>query len=64
MMDQEMRDQLEKKVIETCSDSDGFFSPIFAIPKKDGGWRPIINLKVLNQYLNTRLFKMENSEIF
>ena len=30
------------------------------VPKKDGGWRPIINLKRLNQFLFTTHFKMES----
>ena len=37
----------------------GFYSQLFAVPKKDGGWRPIINLKSLNAYLMTPHFKME-----
>ena len=38
----------------------GFYSPLFVVPKKDGGWRPIINLKRLNQFLCTTHFKMES----
>ena len=60
VMDQEIHDLLGKEVIEACLDSDGFFSPVFIVPKKDGGWRPIINLKALNQFLRTQHFKMEN----
>ena len=60
VMDQEVHDLMKKEVIEVCLDLDGFFSPIFIVPKKDGGWRPIINLKALNQYLNTQHFKMES----
>ena len=33
--------------VETGMDRDGFLSSIFLIPKKDGGHRPIINLKRL-----------------
>ena len=43
-MDQEVHDLLKKEVINLFSDLDGFFSPIFIVPKKDGGWRPIINI--------------------
>ena len=32
---------------------------MFIVPKKDGGWRPIINLKRLNSYLEVPHFKME-----
>ena len=59
-MDQEVHDFLGKEVIETCSGLDGFFSPVFIVPKKDGWWQAIINLKALNKYLNTQHFKMEN----
>ena len=38
---------------------DGFLSSIFLVPKKDGGLRPIINLKRLNDYVPHRHFKME-----
>ena len=40
------------------SASDGFFSSIFVVPKKDGGWRPVINLKALNHSIPH--FKMES----
>ena len=32
----------------------------FIIPKEDGGWRTIINLKTLNRYLRVQHFKMES----
>ncbi len=32
---------------------------MFLVPKKDGKQRPVINLKVLNQYVQTYHFKME-----
>ncbi len=37
----------------------GFYSTLFLVPKKDGRQRPIINLKALNQYVQTYHFKME-----
>ncbi len=36
-----------------------FLSSLFVIPKKSGGFRPVINLKGLNQYVVHRHFKME-----
>ena len=37
----------------------GFVSTIFLVQKKDGGTRPIINLRELNQHLVYEHFKME-----
>jgi len=58
-LDKEIRDMLDKKAISKCWDREGFFSSVFLVPKKDKGWRPIINLKALNQYLKVQHFKME-----
>ena len=55
----EVQDLLEKEAIERISDPGGFYSPLFVVPKKDGGWHPIINLKQLNHFLDTTHFKME-----
>ena len=38
---------------------EGFHSTLFLVPKKDGGQRPVINLKPLNEFVETRHFKME-----
>ena len=37
----------------------GFYSSLFLVPKKDGGVRPVINLKSLNEYVVPQHFKME-----
>ena len=37
----------------------GFLSTLFLVPKKDGGQRPVINLKSLNSFVNAPHFKME-----
>ena len=37
----------------------GFFSTLFLVPKKDGGQRPVINLKALNNFVRAPHFKME-----
>lgn len=34
-------------------------STVFLVPKKDGSQRPVINLKKLNEYVQTEHFKME-----
>ena len=37
----------------------GFYSNLFLVPKKDGGQRPVINLKALNEFVQMQHFKME-----
>ena len=34
-------------------------SQLFLVPKKDGGQRPVINLRALNKYIQVDHFKME-----
>ena len=36
-----------------------FYSVLFLVPKKNGQMRPVINLKALNQWVETPHFKME-----
>jgi len=36
-----------------------FFAHLFVVPKKNGGWRPVIDLSVLNRFLTVPKFKME-----
>lgn len=36
-----------------------FISPLFVVPKADGKWRVIFNLKALNQFVATDHFRME-----
>jgi hypothetical protein len=61
--DQEVKALLAKgavvEVPETEKDRKGFISNMFAIPKKLGGMRPILNLKCLNRFIVYQQFKME-----
>ena len=41
-------------------DGEGFTSPVFLVPKSDGSWRLVFNLKSLNTHVVTRHFKMES----
>ena len=60
ILELEVRNLLQKRAIEECHDQGGFYSSLFIVPKKDGGWRTIINLKNLNRYLRVQHFKMES----
>ena len=49
-----------KGAIQVVSPMEGeLISPIFLVPKKDGGSRPVINLKRLNSHIVYQHFKME-----
>ena len=58
---QEMENLAAKEAIwPVPDDREGYTSPIFLVPKSDGLWHPVINLKSLNRYVVTRHFKMES----
>ena len=60
-LDQEILDLLNKGAVENVESGElGFASPMFVVPKKGGKWRPIINLKFLNQFVEKLHFKMED----
>ena len=46
-------------VEEVCDGSPGFYSRLFLVPKKNGEWRPVIDLSALNQYMSPPHFQME-----
>jgi hypothetical protein len=61
--DKEVEDLIRKRAItEVVDGSEGFVCSLFVIPKKSGGFRPIINLKPLNRFIRYEHFKMENLE--
>ena len=39
---------------------EGWLSNVFLVPKKDGGFRMILNLKPLNQFIRYQKFKMDH----
>ena len=60
LIDVEVQDMLQKgAIIEVLPCKDQILSPVFLVPKKDGGNRPVIILKKLNQYIEYQHFKME-----
>ena len=38
----------------------GFYSTLFLVPKKDGGQKPVVSLKALNEFVTVPHFKMES----
>ena len=56
----EIQSLLQKQAICQISVSTkGFYFNMFTVPKKDGGQRPVINLKHLNKFVKSEHFKME-----
>ncbi|XDV43566.1 hypothetical protein PO909_012030 [Leuciscus waleckii] len=61
VMRAEVATLLAKGAIETVPPAEmksGFYSPYFIVPKKSGGLRPILDLRVLNRSLHRLPFKM------
>ena len=56
---EEIQELLQKGVVTRVETQDGFYSTLFLVPKKDGGQRPVINLKALNGFVQNHHFKME-----
>ena len=50
---------LRKGVIKRTQPAQGEFLSKFLVEKKDGGYRPVINLRMLNQFISFLHFKME-----
>ena len=62
---EEVQSLLEKHAIEHVpkdQEGQGYYSTFFIVPKKDGGFRPILNLRELNTYLKVPHFKMETQK--
>ncbi len=61
VLQQELSSLLQKRAIEEVPQSEverGFFSRYFLVPKRDGGLRPILDLRRLNLSLYKGKFKM------
>jgi hypothetical protein len=60
VLENEILELIKKDAIEEVDPlSLGYYSTFFVVPKKDGGFRPILNLKPLNRYVQYQKFKME-----
>lgn len=47
-------------IVQSNEEAGQFLSTIFTVPKQDGSRRPIINLKLLNEFVENPHFKMES----
>ncbi len=61
VLEQEVSSLLRKEAIEVVPPLDresGFYSRYFVVPKKDGGLRPILDLRLLNRSVSHLKFRM------
>ena len=57
---QEIEGMLAKGALEIARDpGPGFYSRLFLVEKASGGWRPVIDLSRLNEFVHLTPFKME-----
>ena len=62
LLQTEVKSMLDKHAIElvsSCHPKGGYFSRLFLVRKKSGGWRPVIDLSRLNRHVISPHFKME-----
>ena len=65
-MHREVTALLDKGAIEEVNPlslTPGFYSRIFLVPKKDGGFRPVFDLKALNAFVVKEKFKMTTPRV-
>jgi len=61
LVEEEVQKLLRKGAIKAVPNCPGqFLSRIFLEPKKDGSFRPVVNLRPLNQFIESLHFKMES----
>ena len=59
-LQQEVKELLAKGALEIARDpGPGFYSRLFLVEKASGGWRPVIDLSYLNEFVQLTRFKME-----
>ena len=55
---------MAKGVLELVSDPDtGFYSRLFLVEKSSGGWRPVIDISPLNEFVRQTPFMMETPNL-
>lgn len=64
LVDIEVQEMLRKgAIVETKSEPNEFISTIFIVPKSNGKFRPVINLKYLNEFVHYDHFKQETFKV-
>ena len=59
-----MKELLKKgAIVESVSEPDEFISTIFIVPKPNGKFRPVINLRYLNEFVHYDHFKQETFKV-
>ena len=61
---EEVQSLVNKKAVEMVRvrASLAFFNRLFIVPKPNQKWRPVLDLRALNKFLNVKTFKMETPE--
>ncbi|CAK1589105.1 unnamed protein product [Parnassius mnemosyne] len=57
-MIRQIQSMLKSGVLEQAEPSASFLSTFFLVPKPDGSYRPILNLKQLNRFVKTKPFRL------
>ena len=63
LLEEEINKLLDKQAIRPFKGPSFFMSTFFLTPKKGGKWRPILNLKPLNQFIVPSHFKMDTLKV-
>ena len=51
---------MKKVIVQAIAEKENFFPKVFLLVKKYGSYRMILNLKKLNEYIDSKHFKMES----
>lgn len=64
IVDSEVKELLKKgAIVQSSSESDEFISTIFIVAKPNGKFRPVINLRYLNEFVHYNHFKQETFSV-
>ena len=64
LIEEEVQNLVKKDaIIEVSHCKNEFISNFFLVPKESGDFRPVINLKPLNQFVEEIHFKMESKQM-